>query len=85
MTGETQPYHRNDAVNFRLEVAIAAEIMWPLLVPQYTIVEKQNCSLVIATVILHELAVCLFLSFFFSLFFFSFFFFLFFSVLYLFE
>ncbi|KAK3502410.1 hypothetical protein B0T13DRAFT_534090 [Neurospora crassa] len=56
MTGETQPYHRNDAVNFRLEVAIAAEIMWPLLVPQYTIVEKQNCSLVIATVILHELA-----------------------------
>ncbi|KAJ4405927.1 hypothetical protein N0V85_004594, partial [Neurospora sp. IMI 360204] len=54
--GETQPFHRRDAVNFRLEVAIAAEMMWPLLVPEYTIVEKQNCSLVIATVILHELA-----------------------------
>ncbi|KAK1780188.1 hypothetical protein QBC45DRAFT_113785 [Copromyces sp. CBS 386.78] len=55
-TGETVPSHRHNPVNFRLEVVIAAEIMWPLLVPEYNIVEKQNCSLVIATTILHELA-----------------------------
>lgn len=58
-TGETVPFHRHNPVNFRLEVVIAAEIMWPLLVPEYNIVEKQNCSLVIGTTILHELAVCL--------------------------
>lgn len=57
-SAETVPFYRHDPVNFRLEVVIAAEIMWPLLVPEYTIVEKQNCSLVIATTILHELAVC---------------------------
>ncbi|CCC09136.1 unnamed protein product [Sordaria macrospora k-hell] len=55
-TGETVPFHRHNPVNFRLEVVIAAEIMWPLLVPEYNIVEKQNCSLVIGTTILHELA-----------------------------
>ncbi|KAK3956607.1 hypothetical protein QBC32DRAFT_386661 [Pseudoneurospora amorphoporcata] len=56
-SGETVPSYRHNPVNFRLEVVIAAEIMWPLLVPEYNIVEKQNCSLVIATTILHELAV----------------------------
>lgn len=57
-TGETSSSRRHDPDNFNLRVAIAAELMWPLLVDEYTIVEKQNCSLVIATTILHELAVC---------------------------
>jgi len=41
----------------KIHVEIASEMIWPLLVPSYTMAEKATSSLMIANVLLHELAV----------------------------
>lgn len=40
-------------------MTIGAEMVWPLLVPQYSSSEKMSASFAIAATILHELAVCI--------------------------
>ncbi|KAJ8121173.1 hypothetical protein O1611_g10170 [Lasiodiplodia mahajangana] len=40
----------------RIRIRIAGELIWPLLVPQYSASEKLVCSFTIATVLLHEFA-----------------------------
>ncbi|KAI0114333.1 hypothetical protein GGR51DRAFT_577369 [Nemania sp. FL0031] len=40
----------------RIRIRIAGDIIWPLLVPQYSKSEKMGCSFTIASTILHEFA-----------------------------
>ena len=42
----------------KIRIEIASEIIWPLLVPVYTTAEKASTSMMLATVLCHELAVC---------------------------
>ncbi len=44
--------------NFRINISVAAELIWPLLSGTFTRTEKANVSLNLAATILHELAVC---------------------------
>ena len=46
-----------DPVDVKIHLEVASEMVWPLLVPSYTKAEKATCSLMIASVLLHELAV----------------------------
>ncbi|RYC59088.1 hypothetical protein CHU98_g7119 [Xylaria longipes] len=39
-----------------IKIKVAADIIWPLLVPQYSKSEKMACSFTIASTLLHELA-----------------------------
>lgn len=48
----------NDKPASYINVSIAAELVWPLLIPIYSSSEKLCASYVIATTILHELMVC---------------------------
>lgn len=40
-----------------IDIELAVEIMWPLLVPGFTAKEKAACTLMVATTLLHEIAV----------------------------
>lgn len=44
---------------FKIEVYIAAEVVWPLLVDEYSTAEKASASMFVAATMLHELAVSL--------------------------
>ncbi|KAI1109597.1 hypothetical protein F5Y14DRAFT_22427 [Nemania sp. NC0429] len=50
--GSTQ----HDRTKGKIRIRLAAELVWPLLVPQYSASEKMTCSFLIATTLLHELA-----------------------------
>lgn len=41
----------------KIRIELASEMLWPLLVPAYTVAEKATTSLMIASTLLHELAV----------------------------
>ncbi|KAK0643703.1 hypothetical protein B0T16DRAFT_459815 [Cercophora newfieldiana] len=41
---------------WKVQIEIAAELIWPLLVPAYTMAEKSNASFMIAGTLIHELA-----------------------------
>lgn len=55
--GSTQ----HDRSKGKIRIRLAADLVWPLLVPQYSASEKMTCSFLVATTLLHELAVCRFL------------------------
>ncbi|KAI0467666.1 hypothetical protein F4859DRAFT_525094 [Xylaria cf. heliscus] len=42
-----------------IKVRLAADVVWPLLVPQYSKSEKMACSFTVASTLLHEFAVCI--------------------------
>ncbi|KAI1463836.1 uncharacterized protein F4812DRAFT_233757 [Daldinia caldariorum] len=52
--GITQPSGRGS--NARIQIWIAAELIWPLLVPQYSQSEKMTASFLIASTLMHEFA-----------------------------
>ena len=41
-----------------ISIKLAAELIWPLLVDQYSATEKMACSFEIANTLIHEFAVC---------------------------
>ncbi|KAK4454255.1 hypothetical protein QBC34DRAFT_392922 [Podospora aff. communis PSN243] len=43
------------AAEIRVRLAISAEVIWPLLVPGYSLAEKANCSFKLANTLCHEL------------------------------
>jgi hypothetical protein len=55
--GVTRDLGRLPVPDAKIHVEIASEMLWPLLVPSYTMAEKATSSLMIANVLLHELAV----------------------------
>jgi len=57
--GVTYAPHDREVHDMRITMEINAEIIWPLLVPQYTAAEKAMCSFMLGATLLHELAVCI--------------------------
>lgn len=55
--GVTQILNEGDAALSTIHIEICAEMIWPLLVPTFTQAEKACVSLMVASTILHELAV----------------------------
>lgn len=55
--GVTHGNNQNDPSMVTIQIEIAAEMIWPLLVPSYTQAEKGSVSLMLASTLLHELAV----------------------------
>lgn len=55
--GMTTIVNEKDPQMLTLQVHITAEALWPLLVPSYTQAEKASVSLMLASTIVHELAV----------------------------
>ncbi|KAK5633797.1 hypothetical protein RRF57_009511 [Xylaria bambusicola] len=52
--GSTGMY--NEGTKHTIRIKIAAEVIWPLLVPQYSSSEKMVCSFEIANTLIHEFA-----------------------------
>lgn len=55
--GITQFVNWDNHTTMSIRVAICAEMLWPLLVPTYNDAEKGAASLMVASTIIHELAV----------------------------
>ena len=55
--GMTSPLNERDPQSAAVLIQIGAEMMWPLLAPEFTLKEKASVSTMIAATMLHELAV----------------------------
>ncbi|KAH8882568.1 hypothetical protein GQ53DRAFT_812049 [Thozetella sp. PMI_491] len=53
--GVTWPTHPKEANLTGINISIAGELIWPLLVPSFTNAEKANASFLLAASLLHEL------------------------------
>ncbi|KAI3319557.1 hypothetical protein HD806DRAFT_548127 [Xylariaceae sp. AK1471] len=54
--GVTDRHANDDTKECRIDITIGGELIWPLLMPQYSPNEKMMCSFVIANTLLHEFA-----------------------------
>lgn len=55
--GETGAHSEQSSVDATISISIGAEMMWPLLNPEFTYQEKASVNMMIAATMLHELAV----------------------------
>lgn len=55
--GLTESWGRNDPMGAGINISIGAEMVWPLLIPEFTHKEKASCTMMIAATVIHEMAV----------------------------
>lgn len=55
--GSCCPVEEDDPSSVGIQINIGAEIVWPLLAPDFTDKEKACCSMMLVSTVLHELAV----------------------------
>jgi hypothetical protein len=55
--GLTETFGQRDPMGAGITISIGAEMVWPLLIPEFTPAEKASCTMMIVATMLHEFAV----------------------------
>lgn len=55
--GLTESWGIDDPMGAAINISLGAEMMWPLLMPEFTQKEKASCTMMIVATLIHELAV----------------------------